>query len=82
MWGPALLLLVLYLAPGWSASACLTRGEACRGARRDAIQPASLPIPRGVIQVFAAPAVSWRGIFSCPYLGCGKTDRRAPLYSL
>jgi hypothetical protein len=37
-------------------------------ARRDAIQPASLPIPRGrrkrCFKCFAAPAVSWRGIFS------------------
>ena len=68
MWGPALLLLVLYLAPVL-VSFCLPDprgGVPWRQARRDptGLSPDPARTQEAVIQVFAAPAVSWRGIFS------------------
>ena len=68
MWGAALLLLVLYLAPVL-VSLCLAdprRGVPWYQARRDptGLSPDPAATQEAVIQVFAAPAVSWRGIFS------------------
>ena len=68
MWGAALLLLVLYLAPVL-VSLCLLdprRGVPWYQARRDptGLSPDPAATQEAVIQVFAAPAVSWRGIFS------------------
>ena len=68
MWGPAFLLLVLYLAPVL-VSFCLPDsrgGVPWRQARRDptGLSPDPARTQEAVIQVFAAPAVSWRGIFS------------------
>jgi hypothetical protein len=68
VWGPALLLLVLYLAPVL-VSFCLPDprgGVPWRQARRDptGLSPDPARTREAVIQVFAAPAVSWRGIFS------------------
>ncbi len=68
MWGAALLLLVLYLAPVL-VSLCLAdprRGVPWYQARRDptGLSPDPAATQEAVIQVFAAPAVSWRGVFS------------------
>jgi hypothetical protein len=68
MWVAALLLLVLYLAPVL-VSLCLAdprRGVPWYQARRDptGLSPDPAATQEAVIQVFAAPAVSWRGIFS------------------
>ena len=68
MWGAALLLPVLYLAPVL-VSLCLPdprRGVPWYHARRDptGLSPDPAATQEAVIQVFAAPAVSWRGIFS------------------
>src|SRR5438045_1906147 len=68
IWGAALLLLVLYLAPVL-VSLCLAdprRGVPWYQARRDptGLSPDPAATQEAVIQVFAAPAVSWRGIFS------------------
>ena len=68
MWGAALLLLVLYLAPVL-VSFCLPDprgGVPWHQARRDptGLSPDPAATQEAVIQVFAAPAVSWRGIFS------------------
>jgi hypothetical protein len=68
VWGAALLLLLLYLAPVL-VSFCLPdarSGVSWRQARR--IPTGLSPDPAGtqepVIQVFAAPAVAWHGLFS------------------
>ena len=68
MWGAALLLLVLYLAPVL-VSFCLPDsrgGVPWHQARRDptGLSPDPAVTQEAVIQVFAAPAVSWRGVFS------------------
>ena len=68
MWGAALLLLGLYLAPVL-VSFCLPDprgGVPWHQARRDptGLSPDPAVTQEAVIQVFAAPAVSWRGIFS------------------
>ena len=68
MWGAALLLLVLYLAPVL-VSFCLPdprSGVPWHQARRDptGLSPDPTVTQEAVIQVFAAPAVSWRGVFS------------------
>jgi len=68
VWGAAFLLLVLYLAPVL-VSFCLPdprRGVPWHQARRDptGFSPDPATTPGAVIQVFAAPAVAWRGIFS------------------
>jgi hypothetical protein len=68
VWCAALLLLVLYLAPVL-VSLCLAdprRGVPWYQARRDptGLSPDPAATQEAVIQVFAAPAVSWRGIFS------------------
>ena len=68
MWGAALLLLVLYLAPVL-VSFCLPdprSGVPWHQARRDptGLSPDPAVTQEAVIQVFAAPAVSWRGLFS------------------
>jgi hypothetical protein len=68
MWVAALLLLVLYLAPVL-VSLCLPdprRGVPWYQARRDptGLSPDPAATQEAVIQVFAAPAVSWRGVFS------------------
>src|SRR5207248_726138 len=68
MWRAALLLLVLYLAPVL-VSLCLAdprRGVPWHQARRDptGLSPDPATTREAVIQVFAAPAVSWRGILS------------------
>ena len=68
MWGAALLLLVLYLAPVL-VSFCLPdprSGVPWHRARRDptGLSPDPATTQEAVIQVFAAPAVAWRGLFS------------------
>lgn len=68
MWGAAFLLLGLYLVPVL-VSFCLPDprgGVPWHQARRDptGLSPDPATTQEGVIQVFAAPAVSWRGIFS------------------
>ena len=68
MWGAALLLLGLYLVPVL-VSLCLPDprgGVPWHQARRDptGLSPDPAATQEAVIQVFAAPAVSWRGIFS------------------
>jgi hypothetical protein len=68
VWGAALLLLVLYLAPV-VVSFCLPDprgGVPWHQARRDptGLSPDPATEQNAVIQVFAAPAVSWRGVFS------------------
>jgi hypothetical protein len=68
VWGAALLLLGLYLAPVL-VSLCLPDprgGVLWHQARRDptGLSPDPAAAQEAVIQVFAAPAVSWRGIFS------------------
>src|SRR5205814_6494012 len=68
MWVAALLLLVLYLAPVL-VSLCLPDprgGVPWHQARRDPtrLSPDPAVTQEAVIQVFAAPAVSWRGVFS------------------
>jgi hypothetical protein len=68
LWGVALLLLGLYLAPVL-VSLCLPDprdGVPWHQARRDptGLSPDPAATQEAVIQVFAAPAVSWRGIFS------------------
>jgi Protein of unknown function (DUF3750) len=68
VWGATLLLLVLYVAPVL-VSLCLPDprgGVPWHQARRDAtgLSPDAATTQDAVIQVFAAPAVSWRGIFS------------------
>jgi len=68
VWGAALLLLVLYLAPVL-VSFCLPdprSGVPWHQARRDptGLSPDPAVTQEAVIQVFAAPAVSWRGVFS------------------
>lgn len=68
MLGVALLLLGLYLVPVL-VSLCLPDprgGVLWHQARRDptGLSPDPATTPEAVIQVFAAPAVSWRGIFS------------------
>jgi hypothetical protein len=68
VWGAALLLLVLYLAPVL-VSFCLPDprgGVPWHQARRDptGLSPDPAVTQEAVIQVFAAPAVSWRGVFS------------------
>lgn len=68
MWYAALFLAGLYLVP---VLAALCRpdprgGVPWRQARRDAsgLSPDPTATPEAVVQVFAAPAVSWRGIFA------------------
>jgi hypothetical protein len=68
VWLPALLLLGLYLIPVL-VSVCLPDprgGVPWYQARRDAtgLSPDPAVTPEAVIQVFAAPTVSWRGIFA------------------
>ncbi|MGC2412790.1 MAG: DUF3750 domain-containing protein [Stellaceae bacterium] len=68
VWGAAVFLLVLYLAPVL-VSFCLPDprgGVPCHQARRDptGLCPDPAATQEAVIEVFAAPAVSWRGIFS------------------
>src|ERR1043166_139604 len=68
VWGAALLLLVLYLAPVL-VSLCLPDprgGVPWQQARGDptGLSPDPATTQEPVIQVFAAPAVSWRGILS------------------
>jgi hypothetical protein len=68
VWGAAVLLLVLYLAPVL-VSFCLPDprgGVPWHQARRDAtgLSPDPAVMQEAVIQVFAAPAVAWRGLFS------------------
>jgi hypothetical protein len=68
VWGAALLLLVLYLVPVL-VSFCLPdprSGVPWHQARRDptGLSPDPAVTQEAVIQVFAAPAVSWRGVFS------------------
>jgi hypothetical protein len=68
VWGAALLLFVLYIAPVL-VSFCLPDprgGVPWHQARRDPtrLSPDPTKTQEAVIQVFAAPAVSWRGIFS------------------
>ena len=68
MWGAALLLLGLYLVPVL-VSFCLPDprgGVPWHQARRDptGLSPDPGTTQEAVIQVFAAPAASWRGIFS------------------
>jgi len=68
VWGAALLLLILYVAPVL-VSFCLPDprgGIPWHEARRDptGLSPDPATAQEAVIQVFAAPAVSWRGIFS------------------
>jgi hypothetical protein len=68
MWGAALVLLVFYLAPVL-VSFCLPDprgGVPWHQARRDptGLSPDPATTREAVIQVFAAPAVSWRGILS------------------
>jgi Protein of unknown function (DUF3750) len=68
VWCAALLLLVLYLAPVL-VSFCLPdprSGVPWHQARRDptGLSPDPTVTQEAVIQVFAAPAVSWRGVFS------------------
>jgi hypothetical protein len=68
VWGAALLLLVLYLAPVL-VSFCLPdprSGVPWHQARRDptGLSPDPAMTQEAVIQVFAAPAVVWRGLFS------------------
>jgi hypothetical protein len=68
VWGAALLLVGLYLAPVL-VSLCLPDprgGVPWHQARRDptGLSPDPATTQEAVIQVFAAPAVSWRGIFS------------------
>jgi hypothetical protein len=68
VWGAALLLLVLYLAPVL-VSFCLPdprSGVPWHRARRDptGLSPDPAVTQEAVVQVFAAPAVSWRGVFS------------------
>jgi hypothetical protein len=68
VWFAVLFLLGLYLVPVL-VSLCLPDprgGVPWREARRDAtgLAPDPAVTPEPVIQVFAAPAVSWRGVFS------------------
>jgi hypothetical protein len=68
VWGAGLLLLALYIAPVL-VSFCLPdprAGVPWHQARRDptGLSPDPATMQEAVIQVFAAPAVSWRGIFS------------------
>jgi Protein of unknown function (DUF3750) len=68
VWSAALLLLGVYLVPVL-VSLCLADprgGVPWHQARRDptGLSPDPAATPEAVIQVFAAPAVSWRGIFS------------------
>ena len=68
MWGAALLLLGLYLVPVL-VSFCLPDprgGVPWHQARRDptGLSPDPAVTQEAVIQVFAAPAVAWRGLFS------------------
>lgn len=68
MWSAALLLLGLYLVPVL-VSLCLPDprgGVPWHQARRDptGLSPDPAVTQEAVIQVFAAPAVSWRGIFA------------------
>src|SRR4051794_16941987 len=68
VWGATLLLLGLYLAPVL-VSLCLPDprgGVPWHQARRDptGLSPDPATTQGAVIQVFAAPAVAWRGIFS------------------
>ena len=68
VWGAALLLFVLYLAPVL-VSFCLPdprSGVPWHQARRDptGLSPDPAVTQEAVIQVIAAPAVSWRGVFS------------------
>ncbi len=68
VWGAALLLLGLYLAPVL-VSFCLPDprgGVPWHQARRDptGLSPDPAVTQEAVIQVFAAPAVAWRGLFS------------------
>lgn len=67
MWGAAFLLLGLYLVPVL-VSFCLPDprgGVPWRQARRDptGLSPDPAVTQEAVIQVFAAPAVAWRGLF-------------------
>ena len=68
MWGAALLLLGLYLVPVL-VSFCLPDprgGVPWHQARRDptGLSPDPAVTQEAVIQVFAAPAVAWRGLLS------------------
>ena len=68
MWGAAFLLLGLYLVPVL-VSFCLPDprgGVPWHQARRDptGLSPDPAVTQEAVIQVFAAPAVAWRGLFS------------------
>src|SRR5438046_6083371 len=68
VWGAALLLLVLYLAPVL-VSFCLPDPRSLvlwHQARRDptGLSPDPAVTQEPVIQVFTAPAVAWRGLFS------------------
>jgi hypothetical protein len=51
-------------------------------ARSDRASPDPAVTQEALIRVFAAQAVSWRGVFSVHSLERGEADRRAPLHSL